>query len=140
MAASMLVHLLDFTGQFLDMTLLVLRVILAIVFASHGWYKSFGKQGFVESARRYAFHGIPFPLFFSYLVAISQLVAVPLLLLGLLTRWLALFLFVQMIVATWAKYRENGIFDGADLPMSTGAGCLLLLVLGPGAFALDAFI
>lgn len=137
---SALAHSLSFTENYLDWGLLISRFTLATVFASHGWYKSFGKQGFVESARRYAFHGIPFPLFFSYFVAVSQLVAVPFLLLGFLTRWLAFFLLLQMIVATWAKYRENGIFDGADLPMSTGALCLLLFILGPGAFALDAFL
>ncbi|QGP91512.1 hypothetical protein MGLY_08470 [Neomoorella glycerini] len=135
---SAFIHFLSFTQNYLDWVLVVVRVILAIVFGAHGWYKSFGKQGFQGSAIRFRQHGIPFPLFFSYVTSISQLIAVPLLLAGLMTRWVALMLLVEMTVATWAKFRENKIFDGADLPMSDWALCLLLIVLGPGNLSLDA--
>ncbi|CEP69346.1 Uncharacterised protein family YphA [Moorella glycerini] len=137
---STVVHFLSFMQDYLDWALVIVRVVLAIVFGAHGWHKSFGKQGFQESAHRFIEHGIPFPLFFSYVVSLSQLVAVPLLLVGLFTRWVALVLLVEMMVATRVKYKENGIFDGADLPMSDLALCLLLMVLGPGALALDALI
>ena len=50
-----------------------------------------------------------------------------------------LFLACQMVVATWAKYNETqSIFDGADLPLSILAICLILIVLGPGAYTVDA--
>lgn len=133
------VNLFSITNGLTDAVLLFTRVIAAIVFGSHGWFKSFGKQKFKGSARRFKEHGIPFPLFFSYLTATSQLVAVPLLMAGFLTRWIALFLAGQMVVATWAKYKETkAIFDGADLPLSDLVICLLLVVLGPGAFSIDA--
>lgn len=135
---STFVHFLSFTQNYIDWTLVFVRIVLAIVFGAHGWFKSFGKQGFHGSAARFKQHGIPFPLFFSYVTSLSQLIAVPFLLVGLLTRWVALVLLVEMIVATRVKYKENGIFDGADLPMSDLALCLMLIVLGPGAFALDA--
>ncbi|MDA8228294.1 MAG: DoxX family protein [Desulfitobacterium hafniense] len=133
-----LVNFLSFTNGYFDGVLVLVRIIAALVFGSHGWFKSYGKQKFYGSAKRFAEHGIPFPLFFSYVTSISQLVAVPLLLLGLFTRWISLLLAVEMIVATWAKYKEtNSIFDGADLPLSDFAICLLLMVLGPGAYSID---
>lgn len=135
---SAFVHFLGFTQNYSDWALAFVRLVLAIVFWAHGWFKSFGRQGFHGSAARFKHHGIPFPLFFSYVTSISQLIAVPFLALGLITRWVALLLSIEMIVATWAKYKENYVFDGADLPMSDLALCLMLIVFGPGRFALDA--
>lgn len=133
------VNLFSITNGLADYVLFFTRIIAAIVFGAHGWFKSFGKQKFKESARRLKEHGIPFPLFFSYLTASSQLVAVPLLIVGFSTRWIALFLAGQMIVATWAKYKETkAIFDGADLPLSDMVICLILVVFGAGEFSIDA--
>lgn len=133
------VNLFSVTNGLADVTLFFTRIIAAIVFGAHGWFKSFGKQKFAGSAKRFQEHGIPFSLFFSYVTASSQLIAIPLLIFGFLTRWIALFLACQMVVATWAKYKETkAIFDGADLPLSDLVICLLLVVLGAGAYSIDA--
>ena len=136
---SFLVHFFSFVQGFSDLTLVIVRILAAIVFASHGWFKSFGKQKFRGSAERFAERGIPFPLLASYITSWSQLIAVPLLVLGFMTQWIALLLALEMVVAIWAKYMDtHAIFDGMDLPLGTLAICLVLFVLGPGAYSLDA--
>lgn len=122
---------------FENAALLITRILAAIVFASHGWYKSFGKQKFRGSAERFAERGIPLPLFFSYVTSLSQLLAVPLLLFGFLTQWIAILMALEMVVAIWAKYMDTkAVFDGMDLPLSDLAICLVLIAFGPGAYAL----
>lgn len=138
---SSLVHFFSFAGNWSDPALFVVRVITAVIFASHGWFKSFGKQSFRGSAERFAERGIPFPLFFSYVTSLSQLIAAPLLVLGFLTQWIVLLLAMEMIVAVWAKYMDtHAVFDGMDLPLSDLAICLMLFALGPGAYSIDALI
>ncbi|WP_434511856.1 DoxX family protein [Desulfitobacterium sp. AusDCA] len=138
---SSFVHFFSFAQGWSDAALFILRFTAAVVFGAHGWFKSFGKQKFRGSADRFAEKGIPFPLFFSYVTSLSQLLSVPLFILGLFTQWIALMLAGEMVVATITKYQEtNSIFDGADLPLSDLAICLALIIMGPGAFALDALI
>jgi putative oxidoreductase len=138
---SAFAHFFSFVEPFSDSALLLTRIIAAIVFASHGWFKSFGKQKFQGSAENFAKRGIPFPLFFSYVTALSQLIAVPLLLAGFLTQWICLLLGMEMAVAIWAKYYDtHSVLDGMDLPMSDLAICLMLFVLGPGVYSLDAMV
>ncbi|TGE39112.1 DoxX family protein [Desulfosporosinus fructosivorans] len=138
---SNFVHFFSFAGNWSEAVLFIVRIITAVIFASHGWFKSFGKQKFRGSADRFAERGIPFPLFLSYVTSLSQLIAVPLLVLGFLTQWIVLILAMEMLVAVWAKYMDtHAIFDGMDLPLSDLAICMMLFVLGPGAFSIDALI
>lgn len=135
------VHFFSFAENWSDSALFIVRVITAVIFASHGWFKSFGKQKFRGSAERFAERGIPFSLFASYVTSLSQLIAAPLLVLGFFTQWIVLLLAMEMIVAVWAKYMDtHAIFDGMDLPLSDLAICLMLFVLGPGAYSIDALI
>lgn len=136
---SMFIDPFSFPQGWADGVLLSLRLIAAVIFASHGWYKSFGKQKFRGSAERFAERGIPFALPVSYLTSLSQLVAVPLLVSGFFTQWLALLMAMEMLVAVWAKYMDtHSIFDGADLPLGVLGICLVLFVMGPGAYSVDA--
>lgn len=138
---SNFVHFFSFSQSWSDAVLFIVRIITAVIFASHGWFKSFGKQKFRGSADRFAERGIPFPLLASYVSSLSQLLAVPLLVLGFLTQWIVLLLAIEMLVAIWAKYMDtHSIFDGMDLPLSDLAICLMLFVLGPGTLSIDALI
>jgi len=136
-----IVHFFTFSQSWSDAVLFIVRIIAAVIFSSHGWFKSFGKQKFRGSADRFAERGIPFPLLSSYVSSLSQLLAVPLLVLGFLTQWIVLLLAMEMLVAVWVKYMDtHAIFDGMDLPLSDLAICLMLFVLGPGALSIDALI
>ena len=138
---STFINFFTFSQSWADVGLLVVRILTAVIFASHGWFKSFGKQKFRGSAEQFAERGIPFPLLVAYITSLSQLVAVPLLVLGFLTQWIALLLAMEMLVAVWAKYIDTqAIFNGMDLPLSDLAICLMLFILGPGAYSIDALI
>jgi len=126
-------------GQFaIDISLLILRVILAWVFWVHAWHKSYGKQGFKGSGDRFKFHGIPFPYAMAYFVSVSQLIGAPLLLIGFLTRWWSFLFMGEMLVGTYCKYKEERWFNSADLPLSLAGIFLLLMFLGGGPYSVDA--
>lgn len=135
---SFFVNFLDFGQLAVDISLLVLRLIMAWIFWVHAWFKSFGGQGFIGSGDRFKFHGIPFPYAMAYFVSISQLIGAPLLLFGFLTRWVALLFMAEMVVGTYCKYKEDGWFNGADLPFSILGAMLLLMFLGAGPYSIDA--
>jgi len=132
-----LINFFDLGQAAVDISLFILRIILAWVFWVHAWHKSFGKQGFRGSGDRFKFHGIPFPYAMAYFVSISQLIGAPLLLIGFLTRWWSLLFMCQMIVGTYSKYKEDRWFNGADFPLSLAGIFLLLIFLGPGAYSID---
>src|SRR5712692_10875396 len=76
--------------------LAVLRVILGVVFLMHGGQKLFiwgfhGVAGFLGGL------GIPFPAFSGVVLTVVELLGGAALVLGLLTRWAALLLAVDML-------------------------------------------
>ena len=61
------------------------------------------------------------------------------LMLGLVTRWAAIPLAIDMLVAMAVVHLPGGFFlpNGIEYALTLLAGCLALSLLGPGAFALD---
>lgn len=85
--------------------------------------------------------GLPFPTFFSYVAAYTELIGAPLVALGLFTRPAALGLFSTMLVAMYHHILVAG-FSIPYLELSgVYASCFLFfLVNGGGLFSLDALI
>ena len=91
--------------------------------------------------------GIPFAHFTAIWIALLEFVGGILLAIGLVSRPIALLLAVDMIVAYIAADRDAlksvfsdpGKFYGAD-PFTFLAVSLLILIFGPGRFALDSLI
>ncbi|NLT96136.1 MAG: DoxX family protein [Clostridia bacterium] len=133
-------ELLGYGAFFLDISLLILRILLAWVFFLHGWNSSFGKKGFKGTIERYKEHGIPMANIMAPFVAISQLVSVPCLALGLFIPFISVLLFAEMVVGTYCKYKEKGWFLGADFPLSLTGIFLVLIFLGGGSYSLDALL
>ena len=77
----------------------VLRVIVGVTMVHHGWEKLADIESFSRAYVEYM--GLPFPLFFSYLAAFTELIGAPLVALGLLTRPAALGLLGTMSVAIY---------------------------------------
>jgi putative oxidoreductase len=134
-------------GQAGSWGLLALRIALGVVFIYHGYPKFFkvppigGAAGFAQFLRMM---GIPAPLFFAWVVAILEFWGGIALILGLATRWLGLLFAIEMLVAiTRAKAARGVRFMAMD---TTGwefdfvllAGALALMLLGGGAYSLDA--
>ncbi|ERN41280.1 putative membrane protein [Rubidibacter lacunae KORDI 51-2] len=85
--------------------------------------------------------GLPFPIVFSYVAAFTELLAAPLVAVGLLTRPAAFGLFSTMCVAMYHHVKVAG-FSIPYLELSAVyAACFLFFAInGAGIFSLDALI
>ncbi len=117
----------------------ILRVVVGLMMIHNG----LDKLGNIESfAQAYvAYIGLPFPIFFSYVAAYTELIGAPLVALGLFTRPAALGLFFTMLVAMYHHIKVAG-FSIAYLELSAiYATCFLFfLINGAGLFSTDALI
>ncbi|WP_166354725.1 DoxX family protein [Phytoactinopolyspora limicola] len=125
-----------------DAACLLLRLALAFVFVAHGWQKFYdwSIDGTIE---RFAEMNIPFPDVSAPSVAVLELVGGGLLGLGILTRVLAAVLAGTMIGALVLVHAENGPFvvaNGFELVLVLAAGCIAVVLLGPGRVRADKLL
>jgi putative oxidoreductase len=119
--------------------LMVLRVAVGIVFFMHGWQKLF-MMGLPGVTGFFGMLGIPAPAVAATVVSFLELVGGAALIAGLLTRWVAIPLAIEMLVATLLVHLPNGFFamdDGYELVFLLLAGAVTLALAGPGALAVD---
>ncbi len=120
---------------------LVVRVIVGIIMAAHGWQKLQGGPenfgGFLSQL------GVPLPEFMAYVVTFVELIGGILLILGLLSRLTALLLTIDLVVAILLVKVNVGLLSpqgggvGAELDLALIAGFLVILLAGPGKLSLD---
>ncbi len=117
----------------------MLRVVAGLVMIHNGLDKLADIESF--SAAYVEVIGLPFPIFFSYVAAFTELIGAPLLALGLLTRPAALGLFSTMVVAMYHHVLVAGFsIPYLELSMLYGAVFLFFTVNGAGLLSLDALI
>ena len=118
---------------------LVFRVVVSVMMVHNGINKFEDIEGFSKAYVEVI--GLPFPIFFSYLAATTEVAASPLLALGLLTRPAALGLFSTMAVAIYHHVLVAG-FSIPYLELSAVyASCFLFFTVnGPGKFSVDTLI
>ena len=118
-----------------DWGITLVRLMTGLLFAVHGYQKFAGGIGGV--ATLFAKLGIPFPGLMAPFIAILELVGGILLLLGVATRVVACLFAVEMLVTTlWVKMPSAG-WNASDLDRMLLVACILLVLAGPGAAALD---
>lgn len=146
----------------------VLRLALAAVFAAHGAQKLFGGWaggGLRETARGFAATGIDRPLvaafeaakldpggaaiFLAGFVGVLEVAGGLLLVPGLLTRWVAAALAIEVGVAAYRLHLPNGFFlnwtvapgvgHGVEMDLVVIGGLVCLLFTGPGALSIDGW-
>jgi putative oxidoreductase len=117
----------------------ILRVVAGFVMIHNGLDKLANVESFADAYVKVI--GLPFPIFFSYCAAYTELIGAPLLALGLFTRPAALGLFSTMLVAMYHHILVAG-FSIPYLELSAlYAACFLFyLVNGAGLFSIDALI
>ena len=122
-----------------DTALLILRVITGTVLIHHGFEKTANIENFADAFVR-PLH-IPFPIFFSYVAAFSEIGGSWLLILGLATRFGALAIVGTISVAIYHALVTSGfnIFL-LELLLLYFASATCIALTGPGDFSIDEVI
>ncbi|MCS7030897.1 MAG: DoxX family protein [Gloeomargarita sp. SKYG116] len=124
-------------GQQLTWT--VLRVVAGVVMIHNGFDKLADIPGFAEAYVQVI--GLPFPIFFSYVAAWTEIVGSVLIIAGAATRLAALGLFATMAVAIYHHIKVAGLSIPYIELSSLYAACFLLfLVNGAGPISLDHWL
>jgi putative oxidoreductase len=120
---------------------LVVRVIVGVIMAAHGWQKLAGGPanfgGFLAQL------GVPLPTLMAWVLTLVELVGGVLLVVGLLSRLAALLLTIDLVVAILLVKVNVGLIAppqqgaGAELDLALIAGFLVILFAGPGSLSLD---
>jgi putative oxidoreductase len=130
-----------------DVAALVLRVALGATFIAHGGQKLFawfGGGGIHGTTVFFRVVGIPAPDAFAYVVAITEFFGGVLLVVGFLTAVAALGLAIDMAVAFATVSHAFSFFSltrvgyGWELNLALFALAAALLIMGPGAWSVDA--
>jgi putative oxidoreductase len=122
-----------------QITWTLLRVVAGLVMIHHAQ----DKLGDIESfAKAYVeVIGLPFPIFFSYVAALTELIGAPLLMLGLFTRPAALGLASTMFVAIYHHIKVAGFsIPYLELSLLYAACFIGFAVNGAGIFSVDALL
>ena len=133
------------SAALLDFALLIGRVAIGLCFVVH----ALGKLGIVGSGTLDGFAswleelGVPMPAVQARVAMASELVGGLLLVFGLATRPACLVLIITMLVAGIVGHRGAGYLitndpPGAEYTINLAVICLMYLLVGPGAFSLDA--
>lgn len=124
--------------KYRDVGLLVLRIGIGIAFMVHGWGKiTGGPEQWAQLGQAVNHVGLSFGYtFFGFMASLSEFGGGILLALGLLTRLSCVLLLCTMIVAA-----SMHIATGQGSPwhaIEAGILFLSLIMIGPGAYSLDA--
>ena len=121
--------------------LAIVRFITGLVFVMHGGQKIF-VYGFDGVAGAFGQMGIPFAGFMGPFVGLLEFVGGIALILGLLTRPVALGLAATMIVALFKVHLAAGFFlpNGYEFVLTLLGSTAALVTAGAGAFSVDALI
>ncbi|MEP0918723.1 DoxX family protein [Leptolyngbya sp. DQ-M1] len=117
----------------------ILRTVLGIMMIHNGLDKFADIEGFAHAYVEVI--GLPFPIVFSYLAALTETIGAPLLVIGFLTRPAALGLFGTMCVAMYHHILVAGLnLTYLELSAIYAACFLVFAVNGAGLFSTDALI
>ena len=125
----------------------MLRLCVGAVFLAHGAQKLFGiwgGAGLDGTSGMLAGLGLPYPYPLAGLLAVVEFGGGILLILGGLTRWVALALAVDMTIAIWKAHYANGFFlsasgrgDGVEYTLVLLGALLCLVLTGAGALSVE---
>ncbi len=122
----------------LSIGLVALRVAVAAVFINHGRQKLF-VYGFAGVTGAFTQMGVPFPGIMGPFVGLLEFFGGIALIIGLLTRPLALAFAIDMLVAILLVQLKKG-FSGYELEFLLLGSSVALLLTGAGRFSVDALL
>jgi len=127
---------LRYLDRLQPLALLVLRLVLGAIMIGHSYTKVFGGEhryvGYITS--------LGLPWWSAYLSIAAEFGGGILLIVGLLTRFAALTLVIDMAVAIAKIHFKNGLLgeNGYQFPMSLAAIGIALIFFGAGPISLDS--
>ena len=119
-----------------------LRIMVGVIFLMHGWEKLY-VMGIPATTEFFGELGIPAPMLAAACVAGLELVGGLALIAGLMTRWVAIPLALDMATAIVLVHLPMGFFaadGGFELALLVLISTVMLTLNGSGAFALDTFV
>ncbi|MDM5271852.1 DoxX family protein [Sulfurovum sp. zt1-1] len=136
--------MMDFMGELRvlfsypkNIILLAIRLVLAYGFTQPAILKMNNIQ---ETVKWFTDLSIPFPMMIAYLVTGLESVGIILLIIGLFTRFISIFLSMVMLGAIFFVHLPNGFSvanNGVEIPLYYFIFFLLLITYGAGKFSLD---
>jgi putative oxidoreductase len=129
-------------SQLANLAPLAVRVIAGIIMLVHGWQKltEMGPGNF--GGQMVAGLGVPLPVFMGYVVTFLEIIGGILLIIGFLSRLVALLLTIDLVVAILLVKANVGFLSGssgtgAELDLALIACFLVILFAGPGRVSVD---
>ncbi|APA74893.1 MULTISPECIES: DoxX family protein [Mycobacterium avium complex (MAC)] len=123
-----------------DVGLLILRLVLGVTLAAHGYNKFFGGGRIPGTARWFESIGMKPGKFHATVAATTEMAAGLGLAAGLLTPIPAAGFVSLMLVAAWTVHRPNGFFivkEGWEYNLVLAASAVVVATLGAGRLSLD---
>lgn len=118
------------------LALLMLRLVLGVIMVAHGYPKVFG--GMQKHISLVSSLGLPW--WWAYLSAAAEFVGGLLVIAGLLTRFAALAICINMVVAVSKVHWAKGFFvreGGYEFALAVATMAFVLIFLGSGPISLD---
>jgi len=125
-----------------SIALLLLRITVGgIIFNAgagkvFGWFGGYGLEKTIEAF--WTMNKIP--AFWAYMSCFTELSGGFLMFIGLLTRPAAFAVMINMLVATIVVGLDKFWTGGGTFPFTLAIGSLVILLVGPGAYSLDAIL
>ncbi len=123
-----------------DVGLLILRLVLGVTLAAHGYNKFFGGGRIPGTARWFESIGMKPGKFHATVAAMTEISAGLGLAAGLLTPIPAAGFVSLMLVAAWTVHRHNGFFivkEGWEYNLVLAVSAVAVATIGPGKLSLD---
>jgi putative oxidoreductase len=123
-----------------DFAILLLRVVLGLTMAAHGYNKFFGGGRIPGTAGWFDSIGMKPGLFHARVAATTEMSAGIGLALGLLTPIPAAGFVALMLVAAWTVHRKNGFFivkEGWEYNLILAVAAVAIAGIGPGKLSVD---
>ena len=140
-------YLVSTSPLMIDLAILMARVFIGVCFIVHGM----GKLGLVGPGNMAGFEGwlksmgLPFAAAQARMAMVAELTGGALITFGLLTRVGLILCFFTMVVAASIGHKGGGYLitnspPGNEYALNLAVICVVLFLLGPGAFSLDALL